>query len=180
MKCKIARSSGKALGVPPLAALYLGAGVEQQSDCLIVHDRQAVQSLGKSVDWMDIGGQHGRRCVLLRHTHRHQRRPYPICISRSGNVRQRRRLKPEPRCSWKGHSRRVCVGVRDESAESCRVVSPLRLPPVIRALRLMYVSVVRWNDKLYGGYKWMSRFETPCIPTWWSAEQVSMLHGTAC
>ena len=36
------------------------------------------------VDWLDIGGQHGRRFVLLRHTHRPQRRPYPICTSRSG------------------------------------------------------------------------------------------------
>ena len=34
---------------------------------------------------IDIGGQHGRRFVLLRHTHRPQRRPYPICTSRSRN-----------------------------------------------------------------------------------------------
>jgi len=34
------------------------------------------------VDGLDIGGQHGRRFVLLRHTHRPQRRPYPICTSR--------------------------------------------------------------------------------------------------
>ena len=39
------------------------------------------------VDGLDIGGQHGRRFVLLRHTHRPQRRPYHICTSRSGNVR---------------------------------------------------------------------------------------------
>ena len=38
------------------------------------------------VDGLDIGGQHGRRLILLRHTHRPQRRPYPICTSRSGNV----------------------------------------------------------------------------------------------
>ena len=40
------------------------------------------------VDGLDIGGQHGRRFVL-RHTHRPQRRTYPICTSRSGNVRHR-------------------------------------------------------------------------------------------
>ena len=37
-------------------------------------------------DGLDIGGQHGRRFVLLHHTHRPQRRPYSICTSRSGNV----------------------------------------------------------------------------------------------
>ena len=39
------------------------------------------------VDGLDIEGQHGRRFVLLRHTRRPQRRPYPIRTSRSGNVR---------------------------------------------------------------------------------------------
>jgi len=34
-----------------LAALNLGAGVEQPFDCLIVHNRQAVQSMRRSVDW---------------------------------------------------------------------------------------------------------------------------------
>ena len=36
---------------------------------------------------LDIGGRHGRRFVLLRHTHSPQRRPYPICTSRNRNVR---------------------------------------------------------------------------------------------
>ena len=71
-----------------LAALDLGAGVEQPFDRLIVQNRQAMQFMGRSI-WLDIGGQHGRRFVLLRHTHRSQRRPYPICTSRSGNVRYR-------------------------------------------------------------------------------------------
>ena len=41
------------------------------------------------VDGLDIGGRHGRRFVLLHHTHRPQRRTYPFCTSRSGNVRYR-------------------------------------------------------------------------------------------
>ena len=41
------------------------------------------------VDGLDVGGQHGRRFVLLRHTHRLQRRPHHICTTRSGNVRHR-------------------------------------------------------------------------------------------
>ena len=47
------------------------------------------RAVHEEVDGLNIGGQHGRRFVLLRHTHRPQRRPYPIYTSRSGNVRQR-------------------------------------------------------------------------------------------
>jgi len=43
----------------------------------------------EEVDGLDIGGQHGRRFVLLRHTHRSQRRPCPICTSIGGNIRHR-------------------------------------------------------------------------------------------
>ena len=43
----------------------------------------------EEVDGLDIGGQHGRRFVLLRHTHRLHRPPYPICTNRGGNVRHR-------------------------------------------------------------------------------------------
>jgi len=41
------------------------------------------------VDGLDIGRQHGQRFVLLHHTHKPQRRPYPIYISRSRNVQHR-------------------------------------------------------------------------------------------
>ena len=34
-----------------LGALDLGAGLEQPFDCLIVQNRQAVQSMGRSMDW---------------------------------------------------------------------------------------------------------------------------------
>ena len=34
-----------------LAALDFGAGVEQPFGCLIVQNRQAVQSVGRSMDW---------------------------------------------------------------------------------------------------------------------------------
>jgi len=48
-----------------------------------------------------------------------------------------------------------------------------------------YVVVVRWTDKLLcGWYKWVSRFEAPCIPTWWTGkrwvEQLSRIHSTVC
>jgi len=34
-----------------LAALDLGVGFEQPMDCFIVQDRQAMQSMGRSMDW---------------------------------------------------------------------------------------------------------------------------------
>ena len=70
------------------------------------------------VDGADIGGQHGRRFVLLRHTHRPQRRLYPIWISRSGNVRHRCEgsKAPDPGFSCEDHS--WWVGAGDENAES--------------------------------------------------------------
>ena len=40
------------------------------------------------IDGLDSGTQHGRRFVLS-HTHSPQRRPYPYCTGRSGNVRHR-------------------------------------------------------------------------------------------
>ena len=73
-----------------LDALDLGVGVEQPFNCLIIQNRQAVQSMG--VDGLDIGRRRGRRFVLLRHTHRPQRRPYLICASKSGKVQHQRRL----------------------------------------------------------------------------------------
>ena len=99
-------------------------------------------------------------------------------------------VKPDPHCSWQGHSRRVGADVGDGSTEPCSVVivQPLRITSVIRPEHHTYVVVVvRWTDELLcGGYKWewVSRFETPCIPTQWAGErwveQMSRLHGTAC
>jgi len=47
------------------------------------------RAVHEEVNGLDIGGQHGRRFVLLRHTHRPQRRSYSICASRSECVRHR-------------------------------------------------------------------------------------------
>ena len=52
-------------------------------------------------------------------------------------------VKPDPGSSWEGHSGRVGAGVRDERAESCRVVQPLRVPSVISPERRTSVVVVR-------------------------------------
>ena len=59
-------------------------GIDWEVICL---SRQPIHS-NDEVDGMDIGWQHDQRFVLLRHTHRPQKGPRPICTSRSGNVRR--------------------------------------------------------------------------------------------
>ena len=79
---KISSSSFQPVVIHCLAALDLGSGVEQPFGC------PSDRAVHREVHGLDIVGQHGRRFVLLRHTHRPQGRPYLICTSRSGNVRR--------------------------------------------------------------------------------------------
>jgi len=60
----------------------LGAGVKQTFDCLLIQNRQAVQSSGRSMDWtLEDNVVDGLFfCTTLI-------RPYPICVSRSGDTR---------------------------------------------------------------------------------------------
>jgi len=53
------------------------------------HPELSGRAVHGEVDGLDIRGRHDRPFVLLRHTHRPQRRPYLICASKSGNVRHR-------------------------------------------------------------------------------------------
>ena len=83
------------------------------------------RALRGEVDGLDTGGQHDQRVVILRHAHGAQR-PYAP-FAQAGAVTSdtgAEAVKPEPRCSWRGHSRRVGADVEDESAESCRVFQP--------------------------------------------------------
>jgi len=70
------------------------------------------RAVHEEVGGLNIGGQHGRRFVVLRHTHRPQRRSYPICTSRSGTSDTgAEAVKPDPGSSWEGHSWKVGAGV---------------------------------------------------------------------
>jgi len=80
-------------------------------------------------------------------------------------------VKPDPGSSWEDHSGRVGAGVWNKIAESCGVVHPLRIPLVIRPLRRTYAVVRKTDELLCGGYKWVSRFETPRICTRWTGER---------
>ena len=56
------------------------------------------------------------------------------------------------------------------------VLNNLIVPSVIRVQGRTSVIVVRWTDELLcSGHKWVSQFESPCIPT-----EMSRLHGTSC
>ena len=58
-------------------------------------------------------------------------------------------IEPDPCCSWKGHTRRVGVSVRNKSTESCRVVQSYRIPSVISPEHHMYiVCCYQMNCKL--------------------------------
>ena len=50
----------------------------------LFHTEPPGRAVHGEVDGLYIGGKHGRQFVLLRHTHRPQKGPYPICASRSG------------------------------------------------------------------------------------------------
>ena len=61
------------------------------------------------VDGLDIGGQHGRRFVFLRHTHRPQRRTHSIVQAGAETPDTgAEAVKPDPGASWDGHSRGGC------------------------------------------------------------------------
>jgi len=167
---------------PLLAHLDIRAGVEQPFGLSLRPEPSGRVVRGK-VDGLDSGGWQGRRFVL-RHTHRPQRRLYPIYTGRSGNVQHQ--------CggSWAGP--RLFLG---GSFWECVPVSGIKVQSLvglsahcvltIRPLHRTYVVVVvrKTDELLCGGYKWVSWFETPCSCTRWTGErwveQVSRLHGTA-
>ena len=101
------------------------------------------------VDGMDIGGQHGRRFVHLRHTHRPQRKPYPICTVQAGAETSdtgAQAVKSDPSCSWEGHSRGWLSAFGDKNAESSEFVRPLRILLVIHPVSRTYFVYVVVSD----------------------------------
>jgi len=125
-----------------LAALDLGADVEQPFDCLIVQNRQAMQSMGRSMDWtlQDIMVD-GLFCATLT-GRRGGHTPFVQAGAETSDTGVEA-FKPDPSSSGEGHSGSVGAGVGDENAESCGAVRPPRIPVVIRPPRRMYVVVVR-------------------------------------
>jgi len=92
-----------------LAALDLGAGVEQPFNCLIVQNRQNVQSMRRSMEWTFednmVDGLFlwvtltGRRAGLT---------PFVQAGAEASDIGEET-VEPDPRCSRKGDSRRVVL-----------------------------------------------------------------------
>ena len=148
-----------------LAALDLGAGVEQPFHCLIVQNRRAVQSMRRSMDWTlednvvnglffcaTLKGRRGGHnpFVQIRAKHltpvqRRLRRTYAVL----GGV-----IPGGCRCwGWK-----------------CGVLWGFLPIPNIRPVRRTYIVLRKTDVFLCVGYRWEFRFEAPCICTHWMGE----------
>ena len=71
----------------PLLSRTRSRGRRRAANRLSHRPEPSGRAVHEEVDGLDNGGQHGWLFVLLRHTHRPQRRLYSICTSSSRNVR---------------------------------------------------------------------------------------------
>jgi len=128
-----------------LAALDLGTGVEQPFGCLIIQNRQAVQSMGRSMDWtLEDDMVDGLFfCATFTGCRGSQGHTLFVQAGAERSDTGTKAVEPDPGCSRKSHSRRVSAGVGVESAESHSVVQPHRLALVICPERRTYVVAVR-------------------------------------
>jgi len=94
-----------------LAALDLGAGVEQPLDCLIVHNRQAMQYMRRSMEWTleDNMVDDLFFCATLT-GRRGGYTPFVQAGAETSDAGEEA-VEPDPGSSWKGHSGGVDVGV---------------------------------------------------------------------
>jgi len=126
-----------------LAALDLGASVEQPFDCLIVQNFQAVQSIRRSMDWtLEDDMVHDLFFCVILTGRRGGHTPFVQAgaeTSDTGTEALRRTQVVLGRVIPRGWE--PVSGIK--KAESCEVVRPLRIPLVIRPVRCTYVVVVR-------------------------------------
>jgi len=153
-----------------LTVLDLGADVEQPFDCLIVQNRQAMQSMRRSMDWtLENNGQHGRWFVLLRQLTGRRGNDNPSVQARAETSDiGAEAFKPKPGYSWQGHSGEVSVSTLHWWSAQC-------------AARTLLLSDILMSCCAASTNGW---FEALCICTRWTGdrlvEQISTLHGTAC
>ena len=125
-----------------LAALNLGAGVEQSFDCLIVQNRQAVQSTRRSMDWtLEDNIVDGLFFCATLTGRRGCRTPFVQAGVETSDTGAEA-VKPDPGSSWEGHYEGTGAGVGNENAESREVVQPFHLALVIRPLRRTYCMML--------------------------------------
>jgi len=94
-----------------LAALDFGAYVEQPFGCLIVQNRQAVQSVRRSMDWTLEDDMVDGLFVCATLTGRRGGHTPFVQAGAETSDTGAEAVKPDPGSSWEGHSRGVCTGV---------------------------------------------------------------------
>ena len=101
-----------------MAALDLGAGVEQPFGCLIVQNRQAVQSMGRSMGWtLEDNMVDG---LFFCATLTDRRGGYTPFIQAGAETSDTgaKEVEPDLGSSLEGHSGRVGASVWNENARS--------------------------------------------------------------
>ena len=137
-----------------LAALDFGAGVEQPFGCLIVQNRQVVQSIGRSMDWTlkdnmvdglvfwaTLTGSRGGHTPFVQ-----------VGVETSDTGAEA--VEPDPGSSWEGHSGRVCVpvsGMKMRVLWSCpptlrSIDDPPTAPHVCCCCQITWWIAVRWAE----------------------------------
>ena len=106
-----------------MAALDLEADVGQPFDCLIVQNRQDVQSMRRSMHWTLEDNMVDGLFFCPTLTGRRGSHTSFVQTGAETPDTGAQAVKPETQCSWEGHSRRVGAGVGDENAESCGVAA---------------------------------------------------------
>ena len=136
------------------ATLDLRAGVEQPFNYLIAQNHQAMQSMGKTMDWTLENNMVDDLFFFATLTGRRGGHTPFVQAGTKMSDTGAAAVKPDTGSSWEGQS--MGTSVKDKNVESCGAVHPLCIPLVIRPLRRMYVVVVRWTDEmLCNGYKWV-------------------------
>ena len=153
----------------------LGAGVEQPFDCLIVQNGQAMQSMGRSMDWsLEDNMVDGLYLCATRTGRRSVHTPFVQAgaeTSSTGLEAGPTVRRPDPRCSWKGNSRGGgcrCRGWKCGVLQGCTcptIPHSISDPPSVPHV-CYYCS--RNDELLCGEDKWVFQFETPCICTRWT------------
>ena len=135
------------------AALDLGANVEQPFSCLVVQNRQAVQSMRRSMmDWtLEDNMVDGLFFCATLTGRRGVHTPFVQAGTEPSDTGAEA-IEPDPGSSWEGHSEGVGASAGDENAESCGGVRPFRIPSVIHPERKHEVdaSSVSWAMKWLG------------------------------
>jgi len=125
-----------------LEANPLGAGIEQPFDCLIVQNHQAVQSMGRSIDWTLEDNMVDGLFLCATFTGRRGGHTPFVQTGAETSDTGAEVVKLDPRCSRQGHFKRWMPMSKMTVGRS--VVFPtLRIPLVIRPDRCTSVVVVK-------------------------------------